>query len=92
MVSFQYGNGKLDISFQGGGLADKETTAALITEFNMWSREMSVDELNFKTCSSRGNVVSWTRTGLKWGTLTEKGSSTQINNHVVACSGKVYIS
>ena len=72
-------------------MKEEETTAALITEFNMWNYEMSVDELNFKTCGSRGNVVSWTRTGFKWGTFTEKGISTQINNHVVACSGKVYI-
>ena len=69
----------------------EETTAARITEFNMWSREMSVDDLNSKTCSTEGDVVSWTGTGLKWGTLTEEGSSTPVTNYIVACSGKVSI-
>ena len=90
MVSFHYGKCKFDISFQGEPLEDKATTAGLITEFNMWSYEMSVDELNTKTCSAQGDVVSWTGTGPKWGTLTEAGSSTPITDYVVACSGKVF--
>ena len=71
-------------------MQNKETTAALITEFNMWSREMSVDELNTETCSTQGDVVSWTGNGLNWGTLTEEGSSTHITNYITTCSGKVF--
>ena len=51
---------------------------------------MSVNELNTDTCSTQGNVVSWTGTGLKWGTLTEKGSSILITNYIATCSGKVF--
>ena len=50
---------------------------------------MSHYQLNTETCSAQGNVVSWTGNGLKWGTLTEEGSSTPVTDYVVACSGKV---
>ena len=45
---------------------------------------MSAERLNSMTCGAQGNVVSWTGTDSKWGTLREK----QV--HVPECSGKVY--
>ena len=44
---------------------------------------MSAERLNSMTCGAQGNVVSWTGTDSKWGTLREK------QDYVPACSGKV---
>ena len=59
-------------------------TVGWLSEFNLWDYSMSQDALNSMACGAQGNVVSWTGTDSKWGTLREK----QV--HVPECSGKVY--
>lgn len=68
-----------------------ETTVGLITEFNMWDYEMSVDEISSKTCGTLGNVASWTGTSSKWGTLLEKRITLVGSDYNIKCFGTVYL-
>ena len=52
-----------------------------IADFNMWSYEMSEDELNSQTCGSKGDVASWD-------TLEERGVSLRTVRGFPICSSK----
>ena len=58
------------------------TTVAQLTDFNMWSYEMTIAELNFDTCEARGDLVSWE-------TLNEKGSEPRTVFRNPTCNGKI---
>ena len=65
----------------GGKLDTHQTVPGQIADFNMWKREMTLDELNLLTCGTEGDVVSWN-------TLKEEGVSSRTEKKLTACDGK----
>ena len=65
----------------GGGFDSDQTVPGQIADFNMWQREMTLDELNHQGCGTEGDVVSWN-------TLGEAGVSTKTQKEFTACNGK----
>ena len=57
--------------------------AGEITDFNLWSYEMSEEELNFMTCGSKGNVVSWD-------SLKENGFAARTTRSFPQCNGIMF--
>lgn len=51
-----------------GGYDKKQTVPGELADFNMWDKEMTVEQLNSKTCGVKGNIVSWS-------SLKERGIS-----------------
>ena len=51
----------------GGNLDPTQTLPGQLAEFNLWKQEMTKEQLNTKTCSAQGSVVSIN-------TLKEKGN------------------
>ena len=60
-----------------------QTVPGQIANFNMWQREMTLDELNLLTCGTEGDVVSWN-------TLQEEGVSNRTEKEFTACNGKQF--
>ena len=58
-----------------------QTVPGEIADFNMWQREMTLNELNLLTCETEGDVASWN-------TLKEKGVSNRTRKEFTACNGK----
>ena len=58
-----------------------QAAVGAIADFNMWSYEMSEDELNSQTCGSNGDVASWD-------TFVEKGVSLRTVKEFPTCSSK----
>ena len=58
-----------------------QTVPGEIADFNMWQREMTLDELNNEGCGTEGDVASWN-------TLKEKGVSNRTQKKFSACNGK----
>ena len=56
----------------------KQTVPGELAQFNMWNKEMSVDELNLETCGVSGNIVSWN-------TLRERGKSRRSQQRFPKC-------
>ena len=69
-------------SFSDGGYDRAQVVPGKLAEFNMWNREMTVDELNSETCGAHGNVVSWS-------TLQERGTAVRSSGNFPNCVGKV---
>ena len=65
----------------GGNLDSDQTVPGQIADFNIWQREMTLDELNLLTCGTEGDVVSWN-------TLQEEGVSDRTQKEFTACKGK----
>ena len=65
----------------GGGFSLNQMVPGQIAEFNMWEKEMTLNELNFELCGAEGDVVSWN-------TLQEEGSSLWTHKEYTACNGK----
>ena len=61
------------------------TTVGHLTDFNIWSYEMTIAELNSDTCEARGDLVSWE-------TLNEKGSVPRTVFRNPTCNGKLLFS
>ena len=58
-----------------------QAAVGAIADFNMWSYEMSEDELASQTCGSNGDVASWD-------TLEERGVSLRTDRGFPICSSK----
>ncbi|XP_067939166.1 uncharacterized protein [Watersipora subatra] len=43
----------------GGNFDIRQTVTGKIAEFNMWDFEMSVAQINRRTCGYKGNIASW---------------------------------
>ena len=65
----------------GGRFDITQTVPGQIADFNMWQKEMTVDELNYEGCGTEGDVISWN-------TLKEKGDSNRTQKEFTACNGK----
>ena len=65
----------------GGDFESHQTVPGQLADFNMWKREMNLDELNILTCGTEGDVVSWN-------TLQEKGASSRAKKNFPACKSK----
>ena len=65
----------------GGHFDLKQTVPGQIADFNMWQKDMTVDELNHEGCETEGDVVSWN-------TLEEKSLSSKTQKEFAACHGK----
>ena len=65
----------------GGDFESDQTVPGQIADFNMWQKEMTLNELNLLTCGTEGDVVSWF-------TLHEKGVSNRTQKEFTACDGK----
>ena len=63
-----------------GGFEGRQTLSGEIAEFNMWSKEMSLDELLSMPCGTKGDVSSWE-------TLKTQGSSTKAYRVFPDCKG-----
>ena len=63
-----------------GGFKESQTIPGEIAEFNMWSKEMSLDELLSMPCGAKGDVSSWE-------TLKTQGSSTNGYRVFPDCKG-----
>ena len=73
---------KLSVIITSGGSFDSyQTVPGQIANFNMWQREMTLDELNYEGCETKGDVVSSN-------TLQENGVSNRAQKEFPACSGK----
>ena len=66
---------------KGKNLKSQQIVIGEIADFNMWSYEMSEDELNSQTCGSNGDVASWD-------TLEEKGVSLRTVRGFPICNSK----
>ena len=73
------------ITTLGGGLESDQTVPGQLADFNMWQREMTLNELNLLTCGTIGDVVSWN-------TLKEEGVSIRTEKEFTACHGKQFMS
>ena len=71
------------ITTLGGDLESDQTVPGQLADFNMWQREMTLNELNLLTCGTIGDVVSWN-------TLKEEGVSNKAKKQFTACKGKTY--
>ena len=65
----------------GGGFSLNQMVPGQIADFNMWQREMTLNELNLLTCGTEGDVVSWNP-------LQEKGVSNRTQKEFAVCDGK----
>ena len=65
----------------GGDLESDQTVPGQIADFNMWKKEMTLDELNLLTCGTEGDVVSWN-------TLKEEGVTNRTQKEFTACDGR----
>ena len=63
-----------------GGFKESQTIPGEIAEFNMWSKEMTLDELLSMPCGAKGDVSSWE-------TLKTQGSSTKGYRVFPDCKG-----
>ena len=73
---------KLILKILGSETYITGNTVAKITEFNLWNYEMSENELNSKTCGTKGNVVSWD-------SLKERGSANRTAKSFPKCNGNI---
>ena len=64
-----------------GELESDQTNPGQIAEFNMWSYEMSIEQLLSNTCGTKGDVSSWD-------TLQQQGTSEEKSRIFPDCSGK----
>ena len=71
------------ILYLDGGFDLAQASYGKLADFNIWRREMSVDQLNSETCGFSGDVVSWR-------TLQEKGTSARTKHVFPGCNG-VYV-
>ena len=69
----------------GGDFESDQMVAGQIADFNMWQKEMTLDELNYEGCETEGDVVSWN-------TLKEEGVSIRTEKEFTACHGKQFMS
>ena len=69
-------------TFVGGSLNVGQASPGQLANFNMWKKEMTLDQLNSGTCGGQGDVVSWN-------TLQEKGSSVRTQEYFPTCTGKI---
>ena len=67
----------------GGSLDSNQTVPGQLADFNMWQREMTLNELNLLTCGTEGDVVSWN-------TLQEEGVSNRTQKEFPSCAGKKF--
>ena len=65
----------------GGKLQAHQAVPGQIADFNIWQREMTLDDLNHEGCRTKGDIVSWN-------TLQEKGVSSRTEKKLTACDGK----
>ena len=65
----------------GGDLESDQTVPGQIADFNMWKKEMTLNELNLLTCGTEGDVVSWN-------TLKEEGVTNRTQKEFTACDGR----
>ena len=65
----------------GGDFDLDQMVSGQIVDFNMWQREMTLDEMNDKGCGTEGDVVSWN-------TLQEEGVSNWTQKEFAVCNGK----
>ena len=66
------------ILYLDGKYEADQTTVGRLANFNMWNTEMSVRQLNTRTCGRRGNVVSWNK-------LKEMGKSKRTTEKFPGC-------
>ena len=64
-----------------GALSLDQLTVGDIAEFNMWSYNMSVEQLNTLTCGARGDVSSWF-------TLQQMGTAERTTASLPYCKGE----